>query len=184
MKIEVIAQVVGLVGLVCSLLSFQQKKRSGIMIFQMVASFLFALQLLMLGALTGACVDFISFIRTLIFSRNNKSKWASSPLWLVFFAAAMIVAGILTWDNIYSLLAIAGSLLSTVALWMKDGKKVRFVSLFVGPCWLVYNIVNGAYTGALNEVIAMASIVIGMIRHDRKKNVEGGKEDDISTAEA
>jgi hypothetical protein len=31
----------------------------------------------------------------------------------------------------------------------------------------VYNIVNGAYTGAFNEVLAMTSIVIGLLRHDR-----------------
>jgi len=54
-------------------------------------------------------------------------------------------------------------------LWMKQEKHIRLISLTVGPCWMVYNVVTGAYTGALNELLAMTSIVIGLIRHDRKK---------------
>ena len=52
---------------------------------------------------------------------------------------------------------------------MKKASHIRLVSLSVGPCWMVYNIVKGAYSGALNELMAMTSIVIGMLRHDRKQ---------------
>ena len=62
-----------------------------------------------------------------------------------------------------------GSLLSTVALWMKTSKKIRLISFFSGPCWLIYNVVNGAYSAAVNELIATTSIVIGILRHDIKK---------------
>lgn len=166
---DILTQAVGGVALVCSLLSFQQKKRSYLMALQMTASLLFAIQLFMVGAITGGCLDLISFVRTLIFSFNGDRKWAKSPLWLAFFLTVMIATGIATWNDIFSLLAIVGSCLSTIALWMKNGKRIRLVSLFVGPCWIVYNLVHGAYTGALNEMIAIASIVIGMIRHDFKR---------------
>lgn len=166
--LNIIAQAIGLIALVFSLASFQFKSRRGIMAAQMTASLLFAVQLFMVGAITGGCLDLISFVRTLIFSNNTK-KWASSKLWLYFFAIVMIITGILTWQDYTSILAILGSLLSTVALWMKEPKNVRRISLFVGPCWLIYNLIHGAYTGALNELIAMASIIIGIVRHDRKK---------------
>lgn len=169
---DICVQAIGAVALVCSLLSFQQKSRKGIMVLQMTASLLFSIQLFLLGAITGACLDMISFVRTLIFSNNEKLKWAKSPIWLVFFEIVMIVVGIFTWDNIYSLLAIAGSCLSTVALWMKNSKKIRFVSLFVGPCWIIYNLIHGSYTGALNEMIAILSIVIGIFRFDFKNGKE------------
>ncbi len=84
----------------------------------------------------------------------------------------MIAVGVVTWQNAWSILPMIGSILSTIALWMKKSSQFRLISLFVGPCWLVYNLVIGAYTGALNEVLAMGSIVIGMIRHDRKKDGE------------
>ncbi len=162
------AQIIGVFGLICSLLSFQMKNRKWIMAFQMTASLSFSTQLFMLGAVTGGCVDMISFIRTMIFSQNSK-KWASSPVWLYVFIVIMILTGILTWQNAWDILPIAGSILSTVALWMKREKHIRLISLTVGPCWLVYNLVKGAWSGALNEVLAMTSIVIGLIRNDREK---------------
>ena len=165
---NIAAQVVGLFGIVLSLLSFQLKERKYIMLFQMTASLMFSAQLFMVGAITGGCLDMISFVRTLIFANNSK-KWASSPLWLVGFICVMIATGIMTWENGWSILPILGSILSTVALWMKKERNIRLVSLMVGPCWMVYNAVKGAYTGALSEVIAMTSIIIGLLRHDRKK---------------
>lgn len=165
---NIAAQIVGIFGIVLSLLSFQLKQRKYIMLFQMTASLMFSAQLFMVGAITGGCLDLISFIRTLIFANNSK-KWASSPLWLVGFILVMIATGIMTWENLWSILPIMGSILSTVALWMKRERNIRLVSLLVGPCWMVYNVVTGAYTGALSEVIAMTSIVIGLLRHDRKK---------------
>ena len=164
---DIFVQGIGAVSLICSLLSFQQKKRRNIMLFQMSASLLFSLQLLLLGAFTGACVDFISFIRTLVFEKRGKYKWADSPFLLIAFLLAMIVSGIVTWDNIYSLLAILGSCLSTLALWMKSERKILLISLLVGPCWIVYNLLHGSYTGALNEVLAMTSICIGLYRLHR-----------------
>ena len=163
-----VAQIVGLVGIVCSLLSFQQKERNRVMLFQMTASALFCIQLFMVGAITGGCVDSISFVRTAIFSQNDK-KWASSPIWLGVFVVAMIVTGIFTWEDAWSILPIIGSVLSTIALWMKKSSHIRIISLFVGPCWLIYNLIHGAYTGALNEVLAMTSIVIGIVRYDLGK---------------
>lgn len=166
--VTITAQVIGFIALICSLLSFQQKTRKRIMVFQMTASLLFSAQLFMLGAVTGGCLDLISFIRSLIFSKNDK-EWASSPVWLGVFVGVMIITGIMTWESAWSLLPIAGSILSTVALWMKSENRIRVISLFVGPCWMVYNIINGAYTGALNEIFAMTSIVIALIRYNGKK---------------
>lgn len=162
---NIAAQIVGTAGIVFSLLSFQFSKRKYIMLFQMLASLLFSLQLFMVGAITGGCLDLISFIRTLIFSNNTK-RWAKSKIWLFGFILLMIVTGIFTWNDGWSILPIIGSILSTIALWMTNEKHIRLISLAVGPCWLVYNLVTGAYTGALNEVFAMISIVIGLIRHD------------------
>ena len=118
--------------------------------------------------MTGGCLDLISFIRTLIFANNTK-RWAKSRLWLYGFILIMIATGIITWKDGWSILPIIGAILSTIALWMTKEKYIRLTSLAVGPCWMVYSLVTGAYSGALNELLAMASITIGFLRHDRKK---------------
>ena len=169
----IVVQGIGLVSLVCSLASFQMNRRGAIMKLQMAASLLFSLQLLLLGAVTGACLDLISFARTLVFSLRDRHKWASSPLLPITFVGIMIGTGILTYNSWYSFLAIAGSVLSTVALWMREGRHIRLISLAVGPCWFIYNILAGSYTGAINEVIAVTSIIVGIIRHDIKRRPRG-----------
>ena len=169
--INFIAQSLGLIGTGCSLLCHQQKSRKMLLFFYMSANLLFALQLFMLGAVTGGTLSFISFVRTWVFAHKDK-KWASSPLWLWFFIAIMIISGILTWNNIWCIFSIVGTVLGTVAVYMTSSKGIRAVSLVASPCHLIYALATGAYTAALNEVLAMTSIIIGMLRHDRNNNNE------------
>lgn len=169
---QLIIQGIGVLALICSLISFQQKKRIWLMIFHMSASILSAIQLFLLGAYAGAVLDLIAFMRTLIFSFGNRVMRMGLGTWRAIFLGQMLLAGALTFTDIYSLLAVLAGCLSTIALSMKKDFHVRLISLFVSPCWIVYNIVYGAYAGIVNELIAVVSIVIGIYRNDIKKKDE------------
>lgn len=171
-----IVQAIGFVSTGLSLISFQQKSRKRILGFQMMASLTFSLHLILLGAVTGGVLDFISFIRTLIFS-NNEKKWASSPLWMYAFLAFFIVSGIVTWSDWTSSLAIVATLMQTISLWMKKPFRIRIISLCSAPLWFAYNMINMSYSGMVMESIAATSIVISIIRNDlnfvrKTKNIE------------
>lgn len=168
------AEIVGFLGLVCSLLSFQQKERKWVMLFQLTASALCCLALFLAGSIIGGALDLISFVRTTVFAifMTSQKKWTSSPVWPLLFIVALTATGIFTWQNGWSVLPILGSVLSTIALWMKKPSHIRGISLMVGPCWMIYNLAEGTLAGALNEVLAMTSIVIGILRHDRKNTTE------------
>ncbi|MBQ9860572.1 MAG: YgjV family protein [Clostridia bacterium] len=167
-KIFVSWELIGWVSVVASLLSFQQKKRSHLMALQTTASLTCAINMFILGDVVGGVQDVIAFFRSAVFSQREK-KWASSPLWLVGFMAAMITAGILTWKNSLSIFPILGSLCSTTALWMKDVRWTRRISLLVGVCWITNHILVGNLSGITMEAIAMLSILIGILRHDLKR---------------
>ena len=168
MTVEFVAQLIGIVGIILSVLSFQFKQRKHIMLAQALASLMFVLQFILLNAMIAAFLDFISFIRTLVFANNTKS-WAKSKTWLYGFILIMILSSIFTWNDLWSTLPLMGSILSTIALWMQEEKHIRLISLTVAPCWFIYNLHIGAYTGALNEIIAVTSIAIGLIRNDKKE---------------
>ena len=170
-KIFVNWELIGWISVVTSLLSFQQKKRSRLMALQTTASLTCAINMFILGDVVGGVQDVIAFFRSAVFSQREK-KWASSPLWLVGFMAAMITAGILTWKNSLSIFPILGSLCSTTALWMKDVKWTRRISLLVGVCWITNHILVGNFSGITMEAIAMLSILIGILRHDLPKRDE------------
>lgn len=161
-----VAQAIGLLSLILSLISFQQRKRAGIMLFQMGASLSCAVSLIMLGGIAGGILDLIAFSRTVVFSFRDKYKWASSPLWLIFYFAVIIAVGILTGErgSFIVVFAILGTLFSTVSLWMRQEKLMRIIALFAGPCWIAYNLYYSSCFGILNEIIAMTSIIIALIR--------------------
>lgn len=172
-----IAQAIGCLALVLSLISFQMKTRGAVLIFQMLASFSCAVSLIMLGGIAGGILDVIAFSRTLVFSLSDKYKWAGSRACLFFYFALIIAVGILTWEagSIATLFAILGTLLSTLALYMKNEQHLRIISLFVGPCWIAYNLIYSSCFGILNEIIAMTSIIIALIRMRGKSTEEKSK---------
>ncbi len=166
---NVLIQGVGWLALICSAISFQQKKRVGILLWQSTATLISSLYLFLLGAYEGACLDLLSFAGKMVFSKGSAVIGISLSVWRIIFLAAMLIAGILTWSDIFSLLAIFGSCLSLFALSMKSPTKIRFISLLVGPCWIVYNWVYHAYPSILMECIALTSIIIAIIKYDIKK---------------
>lgn len=160
------AQAIGFLSLVLSLVSFQMKTRTQILIFQCMASLSCAVSLIMLGGIAGGILDVVAFSRTLVFSLADKYKWAKCKLWLPFYIILIVAVGIITWDptGIGTLFAIAGTLLSTVALYQKSERLMRIISLFVGPCWIIYSLIYSSAFGALNEIIAMTSLIIALVR--------------------
>ena len=169
---SILVQSVGWVALICSAISFQQKKRVGILLWQATATLVSSIYLFLLGAYEGACLDLLGFVAKMTFSKGGKVLGVSLGVWRIVFLGAMLVAGILTWADIYSLLAILASCLSLLALSMKSPTKIRLISLLVGPCWIVYNLVYGAYPSILMECIALTSIIIAIVRYDIKKKKE------------
>ena len=169
---SILVQSVGWLALICSAISFQQKKRFGILIWQATATLVSSIYLFLLGAYEGACLDLLGFVAKLTFSKGGTVLGISLAVWRIVFLAAMLVAGILTWADAFSLLAILASCLSLLALSMKNPTHIRGISLLVGPCWIVYNWVYHAYPSILMECIALTSIVIAIIRYDIKKKKE------------
>ena len=167
-----VAQAIGFLSLLLSLVSFQMKKRCTILLFQMLASISCAVSLIMLGGIAGGILDLVAFSRTLVFSLSDKYKWAGSRACLFFYFGIITVVGILTWEHgtIASLFAILGTLLSTLSLFMKNEQRLLIISLFVGPCWIAYNLIYSSCFGILNEIIAMTSIITALIRMKNNNN--------------
>ncbi len=163
--IETIAQVVGFIGTALLFLSFQQKKRQGILLFQILSGAVFILHYILLGAYTGAALNFIGFSRSVVFYNSDK-KWAKSPVWLVVFIVVSAVASILTWAEWYSVLPAIAMMLTTVSYWLKNETKIRLVTFPSSPCWLAYNALAGSFAGVVTECIVMSSIIIAIVRFD------------------
>ena len=164
-----IAQLFGLLGVVFYLLSFQQKRRSGIVFVNIVSRVFYVLQYFLLGAFDGVAMDFLGLISSLC--AGFALRLSPKKRGLLFFAinGTIIVVGLLLYKDVFSLFAIAATVLEGTALWLRREKLIRLLTLVSAPLWLIYNVSNLAFGSALGNALAMVSIVIALARFDFKK---------------
>ena len=163
-----IPQVLGLIAFLLSILTYQQNTHKRIVALQLAAGTCFTVHFYLLGNETGALLNAVGVVRSLVYLFKDK-KWASSDLWIVFFSLVSIGACAYTWEGWLSLLPTLGMVFTSIAFGVNNPKKTRIFSSFSSPLWLVYNIAGKSLGGALTEIFAILSIVVGILRFDRKK---------------
>ena len=165
-----IAQALGILALVIMVLSYQQKTRRGLLCFQMASNACFVANYLMLGGYTFAVMSLINIARSFVFFREDHGDaWAKNRLWLYVFLAVPVISGILSWENILSLLVIAATVILTVALYSKNGKTMRRLFLLPPVLYIFYNVSHGHFGGIGSDVFCMISAIIAIYRFDIKK---------------
>ena len=171
--ILVASQIVGLAAVGLYLISFQLEKRRQIVWVTCISNGLYVLQYLMLGAFSGALMDFLSTVAS--FFAGKKSSPSLRPYVKIIAAvsiAVITVAGTavaVVRQNPVELLAVAGAIFQTVGLWYEKEQTIRKFGLCSAPFWLAYNFISQAYGAALGSVLAMASVIISMVRYREKK---------------
>lgn len=177
--IEMIAQAVGIVAMAFNILSYQQKKQSAVIAFQLVGATLFAVNFLMLSATVGGILNIIGALRAIVFL-NKKKLRADHPAWLVGFILIYIAVYVCTftlfgkeptaYNFIIEFLPVVGMIATTVGFRLKEASDVRKCGLVSSPSWLIYNVSNFAIGAIICEVLSLVSIIVGIIRLDIKRN--------------
>lgn len=176
---QFIAQAIGIIAMAVNIISFQQKTQRRIIIMQFFGASLFAVNMFMLGAVVGGCLNLIGAIRAIIYA--NKAKFrADRPIWIVCFCLLYLASYVITFavfdkepttaNLIVEFLPIIGMTASHLGFYLSSAKTVRRLGLVSSPCWLAYNIVNFALGGIICEILCMISIIVGMVRLDIMKN--------------
>lgn len=162
------AQVIGIIAFCLAVWSYQQNEHKKMVLLQLLANICFTAHFYMIGAYTGALLNAIGFARSIVFVCKDK-KWASSNWWLVFFSLVCVAAGIYTWKSPLDLLPMSAMIFTTIAFGISNPKITRLLSFPSSPLWMIYNIVNQSWGGVLTECFNMGSIIVGMLRFDRKQ---------------
>jgi len=175
--IEITAQIVGIVAMFFNLFSYQQKTRKGAIICQLFGTILFTINFFMLGATVGAIMNFIGALRAVIFINKEKLK-ADHVGWFIGFTVIYLASYVLTFtvldkeptavNFILEFLPIIGMVATTHSYRLTDAKAIRKFGLISSPVWLIYNIANFSVGAIICEVLSLASIIIGIVRLDRK----------------
>lgn len=181
MVIEVIAQIIGVFAMAFNIWSYQQKQQKYIIALQLLGSALFTIHFFMLGAFMGGLLNAVGIVRAVVFLYKDKLK-SNHVLWLIGFISVYILSYVLTFtllgkeftpfNGIIELLPVIGMTATTFAFRCRSAKNTRLLGLISSPSWLIYNIASLSVGAICCEVFSLISIIVGIIRLDRKKQKE------------
>ncbi len=176
---EIVAQIFGIIGMICNILVFQQKTHKRVLIWQFFAASVFAINYFLLGAVVGGMLNLVGALRSVVFFFKEKTK-ANSIYWLIFFICAFAIAYPLTFllfgtepsikNFIIELLPVIAMIIATISLRLGSARAVRALGLISSPMWLTYNCFTGSIGAIASEILNLISIIVGIIRLDIKKN--------------
>ena len=175
---EIIAQVTSVIAVGFNCLSFLQKKKSILLVFQLGSSVLFFVSYVLLGAIAGAIINVVSIARAIVFLQKEKLH-ADNAIWTAGFITAYVLsyaASFLVFQKdptlpnlIIEFLPVIAMIAIHLSLRYSDTKMVRRFGLVSSPSWLAYNIAILSIGGTISELFNFASIIIGIFRFDIKK---------------
>ncbi len=160
---DLFIQLLGFLGLLFSVISFQCRKHRTIMLFRTLDEFAFAIQYFFLGAYTGVAMNLIGCVRNELFAwqvKNEKSTMVSRVIFSVLFT----VFSIATWGGFKSILVGIAKVVSTCAYGCRNKLAMRWMVLGTSVTWLIYNAAIGSVGGVLCESFSVVSIIVALIR--------------------
>lgn len=183
--IEIIAQIIGVFAMAMNCLSYQQRSKVGILLFQLIGSALFAVNFFMLGAYSGAILNVVAIIRAFVFIKKDFFR-AEHPAWAVAFSVTYVLSYALVftalgkeatpYNFIVEILPVIAMIVTTVGFRFKSAKALRRFGFVSSPLWLCYNVCSVAVGAIICEAINIVSLVIATVRFDlKKKENEGDK---------
>lgn len=174
---DTFTQVLSIAGLVCVVASYQQTAKSTLILCQLVGGALFGIHYLLLGAYAGFLLNIIAVARALVFYKEDLPKRVGN-IWVWIFHGLCLVAYVLTFtvfrtepsvtNLILEILPAIGMFCLSISFNMTGAKEIRRLGMISSVCWLIYNFAHVSIGGIACEVMCLASIIIGILRHDRK----------------
>ena len=168
-----LAQVCGFFIMVCNAICVQLKTKDKVLLYLVIANLFGIAQYFLLNAITAAVVYTISTIRCLVFYYYGKKDLKPSLAVLLVFELLVVVCGILSWQNIWSIIPIFVTLVFTYGLWQNNLKVTRISSAITGLGYVIYNIIVMAYFGVLVDGALAISSIIALIRTRKIDNKAG-----------
>ncbi len=175
---EMIAQAISLIAMGFNCISYLQRKKSTLLVCQLVGSALFGINYLLLGAMAGALLNVLSVIRAIVFLWREKLH-ADNIYWTVGFIFAYLGSYAMIFtvfgkeptlpNLIIEFLPVAAMVLIHLSFRYTETKMVRRFGLASSPLWLAYNIASFSIGAIACETLNLVTIVIGMIKLDMRK---------------
>ena len=175
---DIFAQAIGIVAMFFFIFSYQQKKARSIILWQMIGTMLFTINFFLLHEYLAAILNFIGFVRAVLFLQKKKLH-TDSIGWLLGFTVAYLGAYALAFmvfgaeptlpKFLLQCCPVLGMFFQHLGLRNEDTKKIRIFCLIGSAAWLIFNLSAFAVGAILCESFNIVSIIVAFVRFNRKK---------------
>lgn len=175
---DVFAQAIGIAAMFFNIISYQCKRPKGIIGLQLFGTLLFSISFLLLDAYVGALLNGLAAIRALLFLKKDTLHTDGNGF-LAAFGVAYIAAYVLNFtifgkeptaiNFLIEILPVIAMFATHLAYRMDATGKIRRICIISSVSWLIYNLYALAIGAILCEIFSLISIVIAMLRLDKKE---------------
>lgn len=160
-----IIQVLGLVTILLTILSFFQKEKWKMMLLLSGTNVVMMATYLLCGEILGGILVIGALVRTLVYFFYSKHNKRPEPIVMMLFEVYCIVISILFWNSPSDLLIIVNILVVTYTTWQNDLRILRFGYVFSSLMIITYDIMIGAYATAISELLMLISVTVSLIKY-------------------
>lgn len=161
----ILAQVLALFAILFWVISILLKNKKNILLMQVIANGIYGIEYLLLGAFSAASMNFLSFLRLLVYYFYALLN-IKMPKWILFvFITLVLLFGIITYDGLISLLPIIITVLYTYAFWQNNLNVARIIYIVAAIIWIYYNYEVGAYVGIIGNALEITTGLISLIKY-------------------
>jgi len=159
----VVYQLIGFVGTVIVSLSYWQRTKKRILLFQVCSSLFIALHYALLSAFSGAAANVVQVAMLLLFYAREKKNWKASAIIPPFLLLSAAIA-YLTYESPITVLPILGLLAGMLPFFQSNRTVIKVCGIVSALLWLVYTVVVRSYSGILTEIIIVVSTFISLFQ--------------------
>lgn len=160
------AQLIGLIGLIITIFSFQKNNKKTLLNYQILSSSLFSIQYILLQATSGFFMNITMCIRNIIFSRYKNDNVPN--IYITIVIIILLLLSLLSYNGPISLLPCIGSFIYTIALAKSSLKVTRIANSITCILYIIYNINVLAIAGIISASVELISTLIAIYKFDIK----------------
>lgn len=168
----ILAQTVGVLTAVSSLVFVQFKEPKYILLGQFLSNGLSAVSYGLLGSLSGAWICILASVQTVwIYFLNRKKgpgRAEKKILVSLLFAAAYIIGTVIVYKGWADIISCVCAMLFVLTIIQERSGNMRIVIMINMVLWIIFDLASGAYANMLTHGGTLVSTVTALLRLDKK----------------
>lgn len=167
-SIYLISQIIGFIAFIISLMAYHKNKKEKIFKTMLLANILDIFHYFLLEAYSGCFTKILALIRGLVILIKEKHKKFSNIIILTLLLIIYLISGILTYENIFSILPILSAMIYLCFVWYGNELQVKKSAFYCYFLWLLYNICIFSIAGIVSNCVSILSTFIAVYNEKNK----------------